>query len=220
MMMTRHILISLSIHLLLVGGLTYWEITCPIDSLVPKTTPSTIEFITIDSLPSVTSETNIASTPTQLRNRSLSKPKPKRANAPQIKEVHTQADNDLVTSSKEFKDENLQATEDLTSDEAKVQKLKLKFSERLKAFIEQNKVYPKRALRMRQTGTVTIKMMIRSDGKFENIQLLSSSNNPVLDNSALKLLKNLQKFGPLPGNLGDRAEFIIPLAYKLNGGRY
>jgi TonB family protein len=93
------------------------------------------------------------------------------------------------------------------------------YTQQLKLYLEENKVYPRIALRLRQKGIVTIKVLINQNGKFSNIQVVSQSPFSSLNQAAMNLLRSLGQFKPLPAHYQGQQEFIIPIAYRLNGTR-
>ncbi len=92
-------------------------------------------------------------------------------------------------------------------------KIKLNYVQQLKTYIEQNKFYPRAALRLNQTGVVKIRLEIAPDGLFKNVTIVQTSVHENLNRAALKLVKNLRHFKPLPGIFKDSTPFIIPIAY-------
>lgn len=98
--------------------------------------------------------------------------------------------------------------------------VKLSYAQELKLFIEENKFYPRSALRLKQTGVVKIKMGVNQDGTFENIQIVKASPHPHLNQAALRLIRKLKKFKPLPFEDSEVTSFVVPIAYLMRGGSY
>ena len=100
------------------------------------------------------------------------------------------------------------------------QQIRLSYAQQLKAFIEDNKFYPRTAVRLKQTGVVKIRLEINEDGLFQNIQLVQASPHKNLNQAALELLKKLKRFKPLPKELLTTKGFVVPIAYQISGGQY
>ena len=91
--------------------------------------------------------------------------------------------------------------------------IKLNYVQQLKTYIDENKFYPRAALKLNQTGVVKIRLEITPEGLFKNVTVIRASAHENLNRAALKLVKNLRHFKPLPGIFQGRTPFIIPIAY-------
>ena len=63
--------------------------------------------------------------------------------------------------------------------------------------------YPDEARRRRIGGLVVISVGVRRDGSVENTRIVQSSNIPMLDNAALRIVKLSEPFAPLPRTQDD-----------------
>ena len=63
--------------------------------------------------------------------------------------------------------------------------------------------YPDEARRRRIGGLVVISVAVRRDGSVENTRIVQSSNIPMLDNAALRIVKLSEPFAPLPRTQED-----------------
>jgi TonB family protein len=63
----------------------------------------------------------------------------------------------------------------------------------LKSYLEKNKVYPRLAAKLRQSGVVKIKLEIAADGKFGDIQILAPSRFQSLNKGTMHFLKKTRK---------------------------
>ena len=63
--------------------------------------------------------------------------------------------------------------------------------------------YPDEARRRRIGGLVVISVAVRRDGSVENTRIVQSSNIPMLDNAALRIVKLSEPFAPLPKTQDD-----------------
>ena len=86
----------------------------------------------------------------------------------------------------------------------------------LRNFIENKKYYPKKAIRMRQSGVVEVCLEIDSHGHFHAIKIKKPSEFQSLNNAALGLINRISRFKPLPKSLGEKITLNIPLKYALN----
>lgn len=85
----------------------------------------------------------------------------------------------------------------------------------LRKFIEKKKYYPKRAIRMRQAGSVEICLEIDEKGHFHAIKIKNPSKFKTLNKAALSLVKEISRFKPLPKEMGEKVTLNIPLKYAL-----
>ncbi|MEE3078332.1 MAG: energy transducer TonB [Bdellovibrionota bacterium] len=92
---------------------------------------------------------------------------------------------------------------------------RMKYIAELTKFIDKNQYYPRRALRMRQTGKVKVKLVINPDGSFKSINVIEESAYSILNSAAENLLIELGSFKPLPKGFKASAEFIVPLVYGI-----
>jgi periplasmic protein TonB len=86
----------------------------------------------------------------------------------------------------------------------------------LRQTIDERKVYPKNAKRLRQSGTVIVKFTLLSNGTITNVSVAGSSGFELLDEATLDLLKALAKVRPLPKEIGTAPmELTLPIQYTL-----
>ncbi len=99
---------------------------------------------------------------------------------------------------------------------ASVQDIRASYEAALMAELRKRRFYPKRALRRGREGTVQVGFDILADGRLENIRLVKSSGVKGLDNAALKVLRSIGRFKPLPEALGMRRWSLqVPMEYRL-----
>jgi len=95
--------------------------------------------------------------------------------------------------------------------------LKQRYLYELAKYIERNKVYPKKARKLKQQGRVFISFIIDANGNFQNLKLIKSSSFKSLDKGALKLLKNISTFKPLPTDLKVSSLSVTqPITYQID----
>ncbi len=94
--------------------------------------------------------------------------------------------------------------------------IKNEYLSKLREVIEKNKVYPKRAKRLKQEGKVLISFEILKDGTIKKINLKDPSKFKRLNNAALDLLKKINRFKPIPKELEKNSLTIdIPISYSI-----
>lgn len=82
-----------------------------------------------------------------------------------------------------------------------------------------NKYYPEASVRYGIYGSLRLLVVIRYDGRLEDIRVLSSSGFAVLDEAALKIVRMAAPFAPFPGELratADRVEIIRTWQFQEN----
>jgi protein TonB len=82
--------------------------------------------------------------------------------------------------------------------------------------VAKKKVYPRLALMRRWQGTAVLKLQVAPDGSLRSVNLLQSSGFDVLDEQAVKMVKDAMPLPNLPDALRGRDFAIdIPVAFKL-----
>jgi protein TonB len=82
--------------------------------------------------------------------------------------------------------------------------------------IENNKFFPKRARKMRQTGDVVIEFTLMRDGSLSDAKVLESTAPPILEKAALKAIRVSALFPPFPEIITrDSWSFRTSLEYRL-----
>lgn len=95
-----------------------------------------------------------------------------------------------------------------------IQTKKLEYKDELYHFLKNKNHYPPIAAKLRQSGSVKVKIKINKSGLFENISLVSPSNFKSLNKGTLSFLNKVAKFKPLPKNLNSET-FEVPIVYEL-----
>lgn len=94
--------------------------------------------------------------------------------------------------------------------------LKNEYLAKVRAKIEKNKIYPKRAKRLNQQGVVVISLEILKNGYIKSINLKNSSKFKRLNKATLKLFKKIIKFEPIPSELNKNRWLIeVPVNYSI-----
>ncbi|PRM97186.1 energy transducer TonB [Aliarcobacter cryaerophilus] len=97
------------------------------------------------------------------------------------------------------------------------QNLESEYLAKVKNKIEKNKVYPKVAKRLNQTGKVIVSFDILKDGKVTNIKIINKSKFEKLDEASIELLTNIGFFESIPNELNKTVWNIqIPINYQIN----
>jgi periplasmic protein TonB len=136
-------------------------------------------------------------------------PSPTVENKPTKSEVHAQTQEHAPSNS------SSSVAQSTTNQDANG--IQLDYAQQLKLFIEKNKFYPRNARKLKQTGLVRLRVEIDRNGNFTHVELVEGSHHPSLNQAALELIRGLQRFKPLPQDLQPGADFMVPIAYQLNG---
>ena len=87
---------------------------------------------------------------------------------------------------------------------------------KIRFHIEKNKVYPKVAKRLKQTGKVHVKFVISKNGEIKHYKVHKNSPFENLDKAALEILEKIAKFEPIPEKLDkDSWEITVPIVYQI-----
>lgn len=82
--------------------------------------------------------------------------------------------------------------------------------------LSQNKRYPKMAKRRHLEGVAHIHFTVLKNGNLDNVYIAKACGHKSLDNAALKLVKSIQKYKPIPDEVSRVAMNIkIPITYSL-----
>lgn len=93
--------------------------------------------------------------------------------------------------------------------------LEAAFSQRLAKMSLKDIIYPRRAMELGQTDTLTAQVTISRSGKLQELVLLKESRYGLL-NRAVKYAVNKTKYPPLPETIaGEIFSFTFPVAFKL-----
>jgi protein TonB len=86
----------------------------------------------------------------------------------------------------------------------------------LRAAIEANKRYPRKARRMRREGRVEMGFTVHAAGRLSDVRVVRSSGYPALDTAAAAAVSDSAPFRPIPPALGRASwEVVIALVYRL-----
>ncbi|MFT7860329.1 MAG: energy transducer TonB [Sulfurimonas sp.] len=97
-----------------------------------------------------------------------------------------------------------------------VEVIKSRYITKVKAAIEAKKYYPRRAKRLKREGVVEVRFTILKDGSVKDAALANPSRYKRLNKGALKTLKRVGKFAPIPQELKlDSWEVVVPIEYRL-----
>ncbi len=88
--------------------------------------------------------------------------------------------------------------------------------DRLRAAIQKNRVYPRKARRRKKEGTVKVSFNITADGAISQIRLVKSSGVVDLDKAAISAVTGVGRFEAFPEDFNDASKTItVPLSFKL-----
>lgn len=84
----------------------------------------------------------------------------------------------------------------------------------LRATIDKNKYYPTMSRRLGQTGTVVIAFTLLEDGNIVDIRIEKPSQYERLNISALDAVKKVERFKPIPKEVGEiRMDIKVPVKF-------
>ena len=102
-------------------------------------------------------------------------------------------------------------------DSTQLQNLENAYLSKVRNLIEKNKVYPKVAKRLNQTGKVYVTFVITKDGEVKNCRIHKSSRFESLDNASIEILLKIANFEAIPEELNKNSwEITVPIVYQLS----
>lgn len=94
--------------------------------------------------------------------------------------------------------------------------IKNDYLSKLRTTIEKNKIYPKRAKRLKQQGKVIVSFEITKNGRIKKVALKNACPYKRLNSAAIKLLVQIAKFEPIPQELEkDTWAIEVPINYSI-----
>ncbi|MFW2555424.1 TonB family protein [Aliarcobacter butzleri] len=95
--------------------------------------------------------------------------------------------------------------------------IETKYLAKVRATIEKNKIYPKAAKRLNQTGKVNVNFDILKNGEIRNVKVLGKSSFAKLDEASIELLIKISNFDEIPEELKKSVwNVTIPIDYQIN----
>lgn len=95
--------------------------------------------------------------------------------------------------------------------------IETKYLAKVRATIEKNKIYPKAAKRLNQTGKVNVNFDILKNGEIRNVKVLGKSSFAKLDEASIELLIKISNFDEIPEELKKSVwNITIPIDYSMN----
>jgi protein TonB len=93
---------------------------------------------------------------------------------------------------------------------------KARYQNILKNLIEKNKDYPLLARKAGREGTCAVRCALERNGSIRRVQIVKSSGHDLLDKSALRAVRNVGQFPPVPVEVkGDEVNFDVPISFSL-----
>jgi protein TonB len=83
------------------------------------------------------------------------------------------------------------------------------------AYLNNQTPYPPLAKRLRETGTVQLRVLVSAQGMAENIELLSSSGSPRLDEGAQAAVRRWRFIPARQGDQNIASTVVVPIIFKL-----
>jgi len=90
------------------------------------------------------------------------------------------------------------------------------YLDRLRRWLSKYKHYPEAAQKQKQEGKLVVSFVIARDGTVSDPRIERSSGFPLLDEAALKMLRDASPVPPLPATFrGQRAAIALPVDYSI-----
>jgi len=96
-----------------------------------------------------------------------------------------------------------------------IQALQEAYSRDLRALLQTQRVYPRKAERRGQQGKVELAFWLDRQGRVLNARIQTASAHPLLNEAALRLLSETVRFPPLPLGLSLETRFTVWIDYRL-----
>jgi len=94
------------------------------------------------------------------------------------------------------------------------------YLQRCRMLIERHKEYPLMARKGMIEGTVLIRGTLAPDGVLRQCVIIRGSGSGLLDNAALRAVRSVDQFPPLPSELqGGELVFELPVSFRLSAGQ-
>ncbi|MFW3344190.1 energy transducer TonB [Aliarcobacter butzleri] len=104
-----------------------------------------------------------------------------------------------------------------TMNQNQIDTIETKYLAKVRATIEKNKIYPKAAKRLNQTGKVNVNFDILKNGEIRNVKVLGKSSFAKLDEASIELLIKISNFDEIPEELKKSVwNVTIPIEYSIN----
>ncbi|MFY4764514.1 TonB family protein [Aliarcobacter butzleri] len=104
-----------------------------------------------------------------------------------------------------------------TMNQNQIDTIETKYLAKVRATIEKNKIYPKAAKRLNQTGKVNVNFDILKNGEIRNVKVLGKSSFAKLDEASIELLIKINNFDEIPEELKKSVwNVTIPIDYSIN----
>lgn len=92
--------------------------------------------------------------------------------------------------------------------------IKAVYRAELRAMIDKNKYYPPLSRRLGQTGTVVVAFTLLKDGNIIDVRIDKPSRYDRLNDSALDAVKKVEKFKPIPAEIGaTKMDIKVPVKF-------
>ncbi len=83
----------------------------------------------------------------------------------------------------------------------------------LRALIDKNKYYPAISRRLGHTGTVVVAFTLLEDGHIIDVRVQKPSRYDSLNASALDAVKKVDRFRPVPKEVGGKMDVMVPVKF-------
>lgn len=91
-----------------------------------------------------------------------------------------------------------------------------KYLSHVRELINEYKVYPRMAKRLKHQGRVKIKLIIDSDGHLVSAEIIEKAQSSLLNKATQQIFEKVHSFGKIPAEILERPmEVVIPIRYEL-----
>lgn len=122
-------------------------------------------------------------------------------------------ENKIKKSDNQSEKVSIDIEDDVSQKKAEKERLNDQKINEVRTIVASNFRYPKEAVRKRLEGTSTVSFDLLESGKIENLVIIESSGESILDEEALKIIQTSSSRFPV---LEKKTKITIPLAFKLH----
>jgi len=97
-----------------------------------------------------------------------------------------------------------------------LEKARVSYQDMIATLLARAKRYPERAVRNRITGNGTLRLMIAPEGSVVKVEIVSSTQSPILDEELHRMVERAAPFPAFPaGMTQSQVALLVPVAFRL-----
>jgi len=97
-----------------------------------------------------------------------------------------------------------------------LEKARVSYQDMIATLLARAKRYPERAVRNRITGNGTLRLMIAPEGSVVKVEIVSSTQSPILDEELHRMVERASPFPAFPaGMTQSQVALLVPVAFRL-----